>query len=439
MVGDALDYLFGLEHHGIKLGLENITRICVALGDPQRAFESVIIAGTNGKGSVAAMVETAVRRAGVSTGCFTSPHLVTFEERFIINGRPVSTDDLTAQAEVVRATIQALITSGGLVASPTFFEATTAIAFNLFREVDVQIAVLEVGMGGRFDATNIVSPVAAAVTTVDLDHQQFLGQTLGEIAFEKAGVIKPGVVVVTGETKPAALDVLRRVCDMRDARLVEAVAEVSTSVSVLDGLTELSLRTPSGAYGPVTLALRGQHQVANAVVAVRLLEELRPRIPDTAIVAGLTDAVWPGRLELVEVATDRWAIMDAAHNVAAADALGQYLAVQYREGLPLVLAVMRDKDVGGMLDVLRPCVTHVACAQLAGRRAVPARELASIVADRWPDIPVDVAGSPAAALQTAWQHGPVVCVAGSIYLVGEVRHHLSTISEAGAVSTEVPG
>ena len=171
---DPLDYLFSLEQYGIKLGLENIGRLCDALGHPERAFESLIVAGTNGKGSVAAMIDTGLRRAGLTTGRFTSPHLVDLEERFVINGLPVSTATLTDQAAALRTTVHALIEAGQLDAPPTFFEATTAMAFALFRQARIQMGVLEVGMGGRFDATNVVSPTAAVITTIDLDHQQYL-------------------------------------------------------------------------------------------------------------------------------------------------------------------------------------------------------------------------------------------------------------------------
>ncbi len=436
---DPLDYLFSLEQYGIKLGLENIGRLCDALGHPERAFESLIVAGTNGKGSVAAMIDTALRRAGLTTGRFTSPHLVDLEERFVINGRPVSTATLTGQAAALRTTVHELIEAGQLDAPPTFFEATTAMAFALFRQAGIQMGVLEVGMGGRFDATNVVSPTAAVITTIDLDHQQYLGQTLEEIAFEKAGVIKAGTVVVTGETKPVALEVLRRACRERGARLVEAVSEVSTDVTVRNGVTELSLTTPTRAYGPVTLSLRGHHQVTNATVAVRFLEELKVAIPESAIRAALSDTAWPGRLEVAQVGDHRAVVMDAAHNVAAARALGRYLTAEFPAGMPIVLAAMRDKDVRGMLEALGPCATRVFCPTLRTQRAWPPGELAAIVSETLPELPVTVTDSAEAALKAAWQHAPTVCVAGSLYLVGDVRHSLATMRETGRAPARVAG
>ena len=244
-------------------------------------------------------------------------------------------------------------------------------------------------------------------------------------------------MVVTGETKLAALDVLRRTCQERGARLVEAVSDVSTEVTVRDGVTELLLTTPSRAYAPVTLSLRGHHQVVNATVAVRLLEELEYDVQESAIRAALSDTTWPGRLELAQVADQRWVVMDAAHNVAAAHALCRYLTDEFPAGVPLVLATMRDKDVRGMLAALEPCATHVFCPSLGTQRAWPARDLAALVSEEWPGVPVSVADSPEAALQAAWQHAHTVCVAGSIYLVGEVRHTLDTAVDTDCAPAKV--
>jgi len=435
-----LDYLFSLEQHGIKLGLANIRTLCAALGDPEQAFRSVIVAGTNGKGSVAAIIDTALRASGLTTGRFTSPHLIDVRERFCVNGHPVSRMTLSDLAESLRNVISDLQRSKRLEAPPTFFEATTALAFTLFRRSDVDVAVVEVGMGGQFDATNIVTPVAAVITSIDLDHQRFLGHTLPEIAFEKAGVIKPGGLVVTAETKPAALEVLRRVCRERDARLVEAPQEVTTRVALRDGVTELELTTPRTTYGPLRLSLRGRHQVANACAAVRLLEELDvlTPLPSSIIEAGLTTTHWPGRLELVKAADHRWVLLDAAHNVAAAAALGRYVAEVYPNGLPLVFAAMRDKDVAGIIRALAPHITRVVCTSLQNPRACRANDLADIIAVTCPDIPTTVHDSPGLALETAWTAGDVVCAAGSACLVGELTELLAQRVEPSDAPTSRP-
>ena len=426
-----LDYLFGLEQHGVKLGLDNIGTLCAALGHPEQSFRSVIVAGTNGKGSVAALIDTALQASGLTTGRFTSPHLIHLEERFCINGRPISHKSLSDLAAQLQTIIGALQTSGRLEAPPTFFEATTALAFTLFQRSGVEMAVIEVGMGGRFDATNIVTPIAAVITTVDLDHQQFLGHTLPEIAFEKAGVIKSGILVVTAETKPAALAVVRRVCLERRARLVESPRDVTTTVALHGGFTEAELTTPRANYGPLRLSLRGRHQVDNACAAVRLLEELDvvPPVPSTAIEAALTTTSWPGRLELLSGEGPRCVLLDAAHNSAAAAALGRYLAEVYPNGLPLVFAAMHDKDVVGIMRLLAPRVTRVVCTSLQNPRAFGARELAEIVTGACPDLPTAVQDSPRLALETAWSNNDVVCAAGSAYLVGEVTDLLSPRAE----------
>ena len=198
----TFDRLFALENFGIKLGLDNISRLCEALGHPERAFRSLHVAGTNGKGSVTAMTHAALRAAGIRSGRYTSPHLSDLTERFVIDDRPVDSAVLESTVEDVLECADRLRASGALPVHPTFFEATTAAAFELFRRSGVQIGVIEVGLGGRFDATNVISPMAGAITTIDFDHQQHLGDTLGAIAFEKAGIIKPGMTVVMGDLRP---------------------------------------------------------------------------------------------------------------------------------------------------------------------------------------------------------------------------------------------
>jgi len=194
----ALDYLFGLEQFGIKFGLENISRLVEQLGHPERAFLALHIAGTNGKGSVTAMVDTALRAAGHRAARYTSPHLVDLNERFVVDGRPAADEEMTDAVEIVRDAIRQLRSTGALQAEPTFFEATTAVAFELFRRAKVEVAAIEVGLGGRLDATNVLTPTATAITSIGFDHERYLGATLREIAVEKAGIIKPGVPVVVG-------------------------------------------------------------------------------------------------------------------------------------------------------------------------------------------------------------------------------------------------
>jgi dihydrofolate synthase/folylpolyglutamate synthase len=424
---DPFQYLADLEKFGIKFGLHNISVLCAALDHPERACRSVIIAGTNGKGSVAAMVDTAGRAAGLRTARYTSPHLVRLEERFVIDGRPVATERLREALARIPPLVATWRERGELQAEPTFFEVTTAVAFDLFRQAGVDLVVLEVGMGGRFDATSIAPSMAAAITTIDFDHEKYLGHTLAEIAFEKAGVIKAGMPVVVGETKPEPFAVIAAACRERDAVLIDARAGVTTSVSLVDGRTQLRLDTPARAYAPLRLALRGRHQVANAVVAVRLLEALeRLGLPITAeaIVAGLTDVAWRGRLDLVRTARGA-VLLDGAHNRAGARALADYLAEVYPAGLPMVFGAMGDKDAAGMLEVLLPHATQLVVTRPRNPRAQRPDALAEVARAVRP-IPVTVEDDPARALRRAQDAGPVVLVAGSLFLVGDILAELDT-------------
>ena len=437
----ALDYLFSLEKLGIKFGLENIRTICGALGDPQLAFRSVIVAGTNGKGSVTAMAETALRAAGFRTACYTSPHLVRLEERFAIGGSAVATSSLCDAAERVRRVVAELRGRNRLEVEPTFFEVATAVAFELFREARVDIAVLEVGMGGRLDATNVALPLAAAITTIDLDHERFLGNTIREVAFEKAGVIKAGMPVVVGETKPEALEVITRVCRERGARFVPARGDINVVSRLADGRLVLALETASGRYGPLALALRGRHQVDNAMVAVRLLEELNGagiHVPRDAVCRGLTDAVWRGRLDLVDRGAGRLILFDAAHNPAGAAVLASYLGEVYPDGLPFVFGAMRDKDVRGMLAALAPCATRFVFTEPRNPRVASADSLAELARGLGVSA-IEIEPVPEAALGRAERYGSPVCVAGSIFLVGDLLGQIGVLPEVSPRPPSVAG
>jgi dihydrofolate synthase/folylpolyglutamate synthase len=243
----AVDFLFSLERFGMKFGLANIAKLCAALDNPQNAFRSVIVAGTNGKGSVTAMVEAGLRAAGHRTARYTSPHLQRLEERFVIDGKEVSPPALDAAAARIREAAERLVASGEMAALPTFFECATAIAFDLFREARVVIAVLEVGLGGRLDATNIVTPIAAAVVSIDFDHEEQLGHTLASIAAEKAGVIKPGIPVVCGPLPAEALGVIAAVCDEQGATLIRT--DTDTALAARVASLPVALRMPPSRFG----------------------------------------------------------------------------------------------------------------------------------------------------------------------------------------------
>jgi len=401
---DPLTYLHSLEQFGIKFGLQNIATIVERLGHPERAFRSVHIAGTNGKGSVTAMVDAALRAAGHRSARYTSPHLVDLTERFAIDGRPVSQADLVAAVGDVRDAIEDLRRDGALEVHPTFFEVTTATAFELFRRAGVEVAVWEVGLGGRLDATNVVSPTVTAITSIALDHQQFLGSTLAEIAREKAGIIKEGVPVIVGPIAGDAFAVIERIARERGADVMCAAPEI---------------------LGDRAVGLAGAHQRANAAVALRILQALDARglrVPPAAIAQGLATPDWPGRLELRSLRDGREALLDAAHNPAGAVALASYLVGWHPHDPrpPLVFGAMRDKDLTGMFAALFPVVGPVIVTRASTPRAATPDELASAARRASPSARVTTAASPDAALAEAWRLRPRIVVAGSIVLLGDV-------------------
>jgi dihydrofolate synthase/folylpolyglutamate synthase len=423
---DSVEYLLSLEKFGIKFGLANIRTLCTALGEPQASFRSVLIAGTNGKGSVTAMVDRGLRAAGLKVGRYTSPHLIHLEERFTIDGQPVTRATLVEAIERVRGHVDSLVAAGALEASPTFFEVTTAMAFDMFRRAGVEFAVLEVGLGGRLDSTNCVEPIACAITSIALDHEQYLGHTLAAIAAEKAGVIRAGIPVVIGPLDPQARAEVAAASAAAGARLVEALDGVEVGTGTASRPTSITLKTPMHDYGQITLGLRGAHQVPNALVAVRLLEELSGTAPISAdaVVSGLRDVEWPGRLQLVEASGGRQVLLDAAHNPAGAAALAAYLTREFPEPLPLVFGAMRDKDAAEMLRTLLPIASMLVATEPGNARARPAAELAALARGVAPGCPIEVEPDPMAALERAWTHRPVVCAAGSIFLIGDLLNGL---------------
>ena len=298
-VTDPLSYLFGLGQFGIKFGLENMFAIVGRLGHPERTFRSVHIAGTNGKGSVTAMIDAGLRAAGHRSARYTSPHLVDLAERFVIDGRPVGCrqDAGRGRRRSSRRSRQ-LLAEGVLQAHPTFFEVTTAVAFELFRRAGVDAAVLEVGLGGRLDATNVIQPIATAITSIAYDHQQYLGSTLAEIAREKAGIIKPGVPMVVGELEPEAFAAIAGIARDRGAPLIRAAEGVTITPARVQHhrASHARARLRRDHDGPA-----GEHQIGNALVAVRILELLDAQgmaVPPDAVVSALARPSWPGRLDL---------------------------------------------------------------------------------------------------------------------------------------------
>jgi dihydrofolate synthase/folylpolyglutamate synthase len=408
----ARERLFALEQHGIKLGLENITTIVNALGRPDRAFTSVHVAGTNGKGSVTAMVERGLRSAGYRTGRYTSPHLSAIEERMAIDGVPVDARQFDAVTEQVLEQVDTLLASKALTRPPTFFEVTTAIAFEVFKRADVSAAVIEVGLGGRFDATNVIAPVVTAITSIGFDHERHLGSTLDQIAREKAGIIKPHVPVIVGAMAPTARAVIAETARDQGAPQLDA--------------------QPGTTGTPVTLALNGAHQHYNAAVAVEVLKQWsllaqpaeRPPVARADLLAALTDVEWPARLEWLRMPAGGDVLIDAAHNPAGAEALADYVLTAGTGRLPMLVSVMRDKDVSGMLAALLPAVSRFIAVTANTPRALPAHDLAAFIRQHHPGTPCTWYDEPEDAVRAVCSAEPRVVAAGSIFLVGPLRAHL---------------
>ncbi|HET9705633.1 MAG TPA: cyanophycin synthetase [Vicinamibacterales bacterium] len=411
-----LERLFALEQFGIKLGLDNIRALVKALGHPERAYRSVHIGGTNGKGSVAAMVERGLRAAGLATGRYTSPHLDRIEERVAIDGTPIDRETFETVTAHVLGVADGLQASGVLKAPPTFFELSTAVAFEIFRRRHVQAAIVEVGLGGRFDATNVLAPAITAITSIAMDHEKHLGHTLSQIAFEKAGIAKRGVPLVIGRLPAEAA-----------ARITAVAAEVGAVI------VDAHDTTTGRKYAPYKLSLAGRHQVENAAVAVAILEQwstLVSHVPTDAIVKGLTDCHWPGRLEWLRLPRGGEILIDAAHNPAGAAALASYLSDTRSAKLPIVFAAMRDKDVAGMIAALAPAASEFIATTVPHGRAWTADEMAAAIRACGVSLPVATAAPPEAAVERALQRSPKAVAAGSIYMIGPLRARLI---EQGAV------
>jgi dihydrofolate synthase / folylpolyglutamate synthase len=445
-----------------KFGLENIRILSAALGHPHLAFPCVHIAGTNGKGSTAAMLESILRVAGFKTGLYTSPHLERINERIRINGEEISDHAFAATWTEVRQTIESLLASGQLAAHPTFFECVTAMAFLAFlraaqggrpaaepgsfrpqandasrgeklrgHRAGAFLAVYEVGLGGRLDSTNIVEPEVSVITPIDFDHENFLGHSIEEIAGEKAGIIKPGAWVVSATQRPEARDVIRRRSGEVNARLVETdkmwmLGEISFSNG---RYRATAMKRDHGEGGTVSISpsLPGKFQLQNALAAATAALLLRERgfgISDDAISAGIGSAEWPGRLERL---SDRPVLyLDGAHNPAAGRELERFWRENFRDRrMVLVYGAMRDKAVDEIAGLLFPLASHVILTEPRQPRAISVKLLAEMTAGLTRNA-VALIPDPAEALEHALQvAGPddIVFVTGSLFLVGDLRHY----------------
>jgi len=403
---EAIEFLYGLRWFGTKLGLTNTLNLAALAGNPQHALRFIHVAGTNGKGSTCAMLESIYRATGLRVGLFTSPHLISFGERIQVNRQPVS------ENEVVRLVLemQPLLEQFPPDEHPTFFEMVTVMALRYFQSQQCDLVVWETGLGGRLDATNIVTPLASVITNIQYDHQQWLGETLVAIAAEKAGIIKRGVPVITAESGPESLNVIEQTARSQQAPLT-VVTEADTHAAPLDKLE---------------LPLLGSHQRLNAALALATVRELNDQFPVTidAIRAGLSSVNWPGRLQIVRRPPEREILLDGAHNADGARILVSALGQHFPERRPvLVLGILRDKDWESICRILAPLASRILLVPVSSERSAAPEDLQRACHDASPAVETVTCGSVAQALETTLDETFVV-VTGSLYLVGEALERL---------------
>jgi dihydrofolate synthase/folylpolyglutamate synthase len=423
---EARAYLLSLERLGIKFGLENIAGLAKELGHPERSYRSILVAGTNGKGSTAALLESILRSAGYRTGRYTSPHLVRLEERMMVAGELISEEELASVVETVRGASERLRSEGVLLTEPTFFEVTTACAFEFFQRKEVEIAVFEVGMGGRWDATNIVPAGMTIITPIGLDHERYLGDTLEAIAQEKAATIKPGRPVVVGFLGQEVLEVIRAEAERQGSPLIETEKEVRVAAKTFNGKQRVHLETPVAVYGGILLPLLGEHQVENMVVAVRAAEiasSVGVTVTREAVQLGVAGTRWEARLE--KISTQPTLLIDSAHNPLGASVLARYLASQPSPRRVLLFALMDDKSIPGFLEPLLPHIQAMVATRPSIRRAADPRALVDWAVDcgLTAESIESTERALARARELAGKEGEVV-VAGSTFLAGEVKQIL---------------
>lgn len=425
---EAESYLLSLgnEVETMKLGLDNITALLAAIGSPQTSYLKVQVAGTNGKGSVCAFLDSICLESGIRTGRYTSPHLVSLRERIKIDGVDISETAFAEHASEVRKAAESLVSDGALDVTPTFFEQITAIGLLAFRSAEVELVILETGLGGRYDATTAAKAELAAITRIDLDHQQYLGNSISEIAAEKAAIIRPDSRVILMHQTREAEQVLIGQCREAGVEPVWATTDVQTTLAGTPGYPIYchDFRTEKDFYPNIESGLPGSHQAENASVAIGIAEQLQElgfKITNFDICIGLETAVHPGRLEF-----DRGILLDGAHNIGGARALAQFLK-DFADGpVTLVFGAMRDKDVAPVLDVLAPLASTVILTEPSNERSMPAAELRTLLPESVRPETVTVTRSVEDALRTAraGKERHLVVVTGSLYLVGEVKRIL---------------
>ncbi len=420
---DAIQFLQDLQLFGARFGLETIRRLTELAGHPERGLHFIHVAGTNGKGSVCAVLESIYRASGLRVGLFTSPHLVSFTERIQIDRRNISEADVARLTEQMRPWLKSFPKGE----EPTFFEAVTLMALLHFAAEKVDLVIWETGLGGRLDATNVVTPLASVITTIGRDHEAWLGDTPAKIAAEKAGIIKPGIPVITGVTEEEPLEVIRRIAAERGSELIP-VGRASLPGKSTSGIGHQA----SGIRNPPS-SLLGPHQQQNTAVALATVTRLQAQLPvsDAALNRGLASVVWPGRMQLLQRG-HQTLLLDGAHNADGIQALSATLARDFADRRPaVVFGAMSDKDLVGLATLLVPVADTLCVARFASERAATTETLAAAFRTAGFTGKILEAQSTTAALALVAQE-PFVVLTGSLYFVGEALEQLGVMTNQGA-------
>jgi len=413
----SLDYLYGLEKFGMIFNLTQVERILNAIGDPHKEIQTIHIGGTNGKGSTAAMMGSILQKEGYRVGLYTSPHLIRFTERIKVNGKEIEEEEVAALAGWMRKEIEA----SGILPPFTFFDFTTAMALHYFKQKLVDLAILEVGLGGRLDSTNVVDPLIAIITNIAKDHEEYLGKSILKIAQEKAGIIKKGRPLITAATQPLVLRLFSKVCQGKESPYFR-VGKEFRYVRAEDG--DFDYEGLNRKLWGIHLNLKGFHQVINATTALgamEVLEDLGYRVSTHAMIDGLKEVDWPGRLEIVS--SSPRVILDGAHNPAGALVLKESLEKEFQyQNLILLIGIMKDKDIPSMLHLLAPLAHHIIFTKPHTDRAADPSLLKKALGQngKKAEIAEDLREAIERGLSLT-QEEDLLCITGSLYTVGEAR------------------
>lgn len=414
---ESLDYLYGLEKFGMIFGLTKVEAILEAIGNPHREIQAIHIGGTNGKGSTAAMIASILQKEGYRTGLYTSPHLIRFTERIKINGKEIEQEEVAEMAKWMRGRVEE-----AKVPLPfTFFDFTTALALLYFKQKAVDLAVLEVGLGGRLDSTNVVDPLLSIITNIARDHEEQLGRSLLKIAGEKAGIIKKGRPLLTAATQPQVLQFFSKICRERKSPYYRVGKDLRY---VQNGNRNFDYEGLHRKLWNISLNLGGPHQIINATTALgamEVLDDLGYAVSKDAMIEGVREVEWPGRLELV--CSSPRVVLDGAHNPAGALALKESIEKEFEfRHLNLILGVMRDKDISSILRLLAPLAHHLILTRPHTDRAAPPALLLKTLGKNGgkAEIVEDLEGAIEKGLSMT-KEDDLLCITGSLYTVGEAR------------------